>query len=147
MNLLSVLKPILQTVGTVTGIGVFKDAADAIGGDEMQKLPPETQAALEASLEKHEEAMRGFDTEDLKTVVSEAVAEIASPDKFTSRARPFCVYCAGVLTLSMGGAMMFGVRFDTGAMVTLMTPLWGNSMYYVYQRTQEKLAKSQTGTP
>lgn len=147
MNLLDILKPVLSTIGDITHIGIFNTAADAIGGDQMKALPPETQLALETALQKHEEAMRSLDIEELKTFISESLAEINSTDKYTSRARPTGVYAATIITAMMATGMLFGVKLDTGAIVVLLAPLWGSAGYYTFNRTKEKLATIRAQKP
>jgi len=140
MNLLSFLPGVLKTIGDITGIGIIKDAANALSPDQVKALPPDVQAQLQQAAMKHEEAMRAADLEDLKAFISESMAEINSADKYTSRARPTGVYAATLITTILAVGMLWGVKLDTGAVVTLMVPLWGSAAYYTSQRTAEKIA-------
>ena len=142
MNLLSLLPGVLKTVGKVLGIDVFGKAADALGS---LSLSPEQQLALQQALATHEEEMKRLGVDELKTVLSENIAMIASPDRFVSRARPFGLYTACVITAAMAVAEIFGVKIDTGAVVTLIAPMWGSAAWYSYNRTQEKIANLQNG--
>jgi len=141
MNFLDILKGALSIVGDLTGLDILKNASKAI-----ETIPVEKQAELQTALMAHQEAMAsveiqklGVENEALKIQISEALAMVNSGDKFTSRARPFGVYAASVVTMAMGGAMIFGVALDTGAIATLLTPLWGSAAYYTYNRTKEKV--------
>lgn len=140
MNLLGLIPDVLKTIGKITGIGIFNDAGDALAPEKVSALPPETQLALTTALQKHQEAMRGFDIEELKTYISESLAEINSTDKYTSRARPTGVYAATIITFLMAVGMLCGIKLDTSAVAELMLPLWGSAGYYTYSRTKEKLA-------
>jgi uncharacterized membrane protein len=142
VSLLSILPGALKAIGKVLGLDVFGKAADALGS---LSLSPEQQAALQQALQAHEEEMQRLSIEELKTVLSENLAEIASPDKFVSRARPFGLYTACVITAGMAVAEIFGVKIDTGAIVTLIAPMWGSAAWYSYNRTQEKIAAQGSG--
>lgn len=142
MNLLSLLPGVLRAVGKVVGIDVFGKAADTLSS---LSLSPEQQLALQQALASHEEAMKQLSVEELKTVLSENLAMIASPDKFVSRARPFGLYTACIITAGLAIAEIFGAKIDTGAAVTLIAPMWGSAAWYSYNRTQEKIANMQNG--
>lgn len=142
MNLLGLLPTILKAVGKVLGIDVVKQAGDALAGAQ---IPPEKQVELQLALAEHEEKLKALGIEELKTVLSENLAMIASPDKFVSRARPFGLYTACLITTGMAVAEIAGVKIDTGAIVTLIAPMWGSAAWYSYNRTQEKLANYKNG--
>src|SRR5512143_1720613 len=107
MNLLGLLPTILKAVGKVLGIDVVKQAGDALAG---AAIPPEKQVELQLALAAHEEKLKELGIEELKTVLSENLAMIASPDKFVSRARPFGLYTACLITTGMAVAEIAGVR-------------------------------------
>ena len=136
MNLFSLLPSILKTVGNVLGIGVVKDAGDALA---KAQLSPDQQAALQEAMLTHEKDMAQISLDELKTVMSESLAEIQSPDKFVSRARPTGLYFAYLGTLAIIVATIVGVKIDSGAIITLLAPMWGQAAWYSYNRTQEKL--------
>ena len=140
MNLLGFLPDVLKTIGKALPIPGLSAVIDAIAPDKIAQLPPETQLALTTGLQKHEEAMRNADLEELKTYISESLAEIGSSDKFTSRARPTGVYAATFITTALALGLLWGVKLDTGAVATLLVPLWGSAAYYTANRTKEKLA-------
>ncbi len=138
MGLLAGLLPtILKTVGKITGINLISDAGDAL---DKAQLTPEQKVALNTALAEHEEKMAQVDLETLKTVMSESLAEIESPDKFVARARPTGLYVAYVGTLGIIVATIFGVKIDSGALITLLAPMWGQAAWYTQKRTQEKVA-------
>ena len=134
--LLGLLPKLIKTAAGILGVDSVKDVVDTL---QNNKLTPEQRVALETALQQHEKEMRALDIEELKTVMSESLAEIQSTDKFTSRARPFGVYTACAITAALAVAMMFGVKLDTGAIITLIAPLWGQTAWYTYKRTQEKM--------
>ena len=142
MNLLGLLPNVLKAVGKILGIDVVKQAGDALAG---ATLSPEQQVAVQQALAEHEEKLKELGIEELKTVLSENLAMIASPDKFVSRARPFGLYTACLITTGMAVAEIAGVKIDTGAIVTLIAPMWGSAACYSYNRTQEKLANFKNG--
>ncbi len=134
--LAGLLPTILKTVGKITGIGIVSDAGDAL---QKAQLTPEQQIALNAALAEHEEKMAQISLDQLKTVMSESLAEIESPDKFVARARPAGLYIAYVGTLAIIAAEIAGVKLDSGAIITLLAPMWGQAAWYTQKRTQEKL--------
>src|SRR5947207_1593768 len=77
--------------GSVHGIHAVTEAGNALAATQ---LTPEQSVALQTALAQHEEAMARVSLEELKTVMSESLAEIESPDKYTSRARPTGLYIA-----------------------------------------------------
>ena len=85
MNLFSLLPSILKAVGSVLGIGVVKDAGAALAAAQIS---PEQQVALQEALLVHEKEMAQINLDTLKSLLSESLAEIQSPDKFVARARP-----------------------------------------------------------
>jgi hypothetical protein len=123
-------------VGSVLGIGVVKDAGDALS---KAQLSPDQQAALQEALLTHEQAMAQINLDEFKTVMGESLAEIQSPDKFVARARPAGLYVAYVGSLALIIATIVGVKIDSGAIITLLAPMWGQAAWYSYNRTQEKL--------
>jgi hypothetical protein len=142
MNLLGLLPKVLAVIAKVTGLDVVKQAGEALAGAQ---LSPEKQAELQEALATHEEKLKELGIEELKAVMSESLAEINSSDKFTSRARPFGVYVACVITAALAVAEIAGVKLDTGAVVTLIAPLWGQTAWYTYQRTREKMNGNGSG--
>ena len=143
MNLFSLLPGILKTVGNALGIGIFKDAASTL---EKVQLTPEQQVALQTALAVHEEAMAHIRLDELKTVMSESLAEIQSSDKFVARARPAGLYLAYLVSLGLAGAMIAGIKLDPTAILTLCGPMYGAAGVYVYQRSQEKIAQLANGS-
>jgi len=138
MNPLSIVTGLLGKIADKTGFKPLQDVLHFLSGDNISKLPPEQQAAIQEALMQHEKDMRSLDIEELKAFMSESLAEIQSPDKFVSRSRPTQVYIAGGITAALAIGMLFGVKLDTGAIVTLLAPLWGNAMWYTKNRTDEK---------
>src|SRR6266480_1088108 len=105
--LLGLLPSILRTVASITGLAPVKEAAEALANAQ---LSPEKQEELQEALLRHEQAMKALSNDELKTVVSESLALIASPDKFTSRARPFGLYTFYAASLAAVLAVVFGVK-------------------------------------
>lgn len=135
MGILDLLPGILKVAGKFLGIGdKVKEVADAIQG-----APPEVRAQIAHDLQEHEAAMKALSIEELRTVMSTELAMIASPDKYVARARPTMLYVAGLITAGMAVGMLAGVKLDTGAVVTLLGPLWGNAAWYTWNRTKEKM--------
>ena len=135
MNLLSLLPGVLKTAAKLLGLDI-ESAAKAIVGET---LTPEQQVTLENGLRAHEEEMQRLSIEELKTVMSEGMAMIASPDKYVSRARPTGLYIFYGVSASIAIGMLFGVKIDPTAILTILGPLAGVGGTYVYQRTREKL--------
>lgn len=134
--LLGLIPGILRTIASITGLSPVKEAADAI---QNAQIPPEKLAELQEALQRHELAMKALSVEELKTAVSESVAMISSSDKFVSRARPTGLYAAYIVSAALGAALIFGVKVDATAILTLMGPMYGAASVYVYSRTKEKL--------
>lgn len=141
--LFGLLPGILKTVGNVLGIGVVKDAGEALAAAQ---LSPDQQVALTTALQAHEAQMAQISLDQLKTVMSESLAEIQSPDKYVARARPTGLYFAYLGTLAIIVATIAGIKIDSGAIITLMAPMWGQAAWYSYNRTQEKLGANGNGT-
>lgn len=137
MNLLALLPTVLKGVGKVLGLNVFNDAATAL---QNATLTPEQQTALQSELAKHEEAMAQINLDALRTIMSESIAEIQSSDKYVARARPTGLYIFYGVSATIAVGMLFGVKIDPAAILTILGPLAGVGGTYVYQRTQEKKA-------
>lgn len=104
-----------------------------------------------------EEAVHAFNikleelsNDAFRGLVSLELAALKSPDKYVRRARPTGLYIAyavtGVLALTQSVMLIIAavngadpIWMDTGAVATLLLPLYGNAAYYQYNRTQEKL--------
>lgn len=137
MNLLALIPGVLKTLGGVLGIGdKVKAVTDAI---ESAQGSPELRAQLEQSLRAHEEEMQRLSIEELKAIMSESMAMIASPDKFVSRARPTGLYFFYGVSTAIAVGMLFGIKIDPTAILTIIGPLAGVGGTYVVQRTREKL--------
>ena len=136
MNFISLLPRILQTVGSVLGMNVVKDAGAALASFQMT---PEQQVALQAAMLQHEEAMQRLSIEEMKTAMSESMAMIASPDKFVSRARPLGLYIFYLVSAGLAASMIFGSKIDPTAILTILGPLAGVGGTYTWMRTKEKL--------
>lgn len=135
MNILSLLPGVLKTAAKVLGVDI-EGAAKAIVGNT---LTSEQQASLTAGLREHEEEMKRLSIEELKVLMSEGMAMIASPDKYVSRARPTGLYIFYGVSAAIAIGMLFGVKIDPTAVLTILAPLAGVGGTYVYQRTREKL--------
>ena len=147
--IISLLPKLLKAVASITGLDKLADAGNLL---ETAQIPPEKQAELELATLEFKKEMRGFDLEEVKQMVNESVAMITSPDKYTSRARPTMLYAATAITsflvIVVGVTIFKAVHIDLGAIgaiVSLMTPLWGAGGFYIYKRTQEKLNGSNDG--
>lgn len=137
MNLLSLLPGALKAIGGLLGIGdKVKAVTDAL---EASEGSPELRAQLQQALHAHEAQMAQIKLEELKTVMSESLAEIQSSDKYVARARPTGLYFAYVLTALMVISQIGGAKLDTGFISTIMVPLWGQAAWYSYNRTKEKM--------
>jgi len=134
--LLGLIPGILRTIASITGLSPVKEAADAI---QNAQLSPEKLAELQEALQRHELAMKALSVDELKTAVSESVAMITSPDKYVSRARPSGLYAAYAISTALAVALVFGVKIDAAAILTLMGPMYGAASVYVWRRTSEKL--------
>lgn len=137
MNLKEILGDVVGVVGDVLHVDIIKQAGNAIKGHDTT---PEELAKLDTALQQFQLAMRDKDIEELKLTISESIAEISSADKFVARARPFGLYCASILTIAVGVALICGRVIDTGAIVTVIGPMWMQGAWYTYNRTKEKLA-------
>ena len=126
-------KVLSAAADVIPGGSVLKDAAALLGSGTQ--LTPEQQLALQTEVDKHESDM-------LSALNAESIAEVQSPDKYVARARPTGLYIAYLCTLGMVGALVAGAKLDTGAMLTLLGPCWGQTAWYTYQRTQEKKANA-----
>ena len=138
MNIFSILPAVLKTVGSVLGLNVVKDAGAALAAAQ---LSPEKAAELQEALLVHEQAMAQISLDELKTVISESVAEIQSPDKYVARARPTGLYILYGVSGAIAIGMLLGVKLDPTAVLTVLAPLAGVGGTYVYQRSQEKIAQ------
>lgn len=135
MNLLSILPGVLKTAAKLLGVDI-EGAAKAIVGET---LTPEQQVIVEQGLRAHEEEMKRLSIEELKAAMSEGMAMIASPDKYVSRARPTGLYIFYGVSAAIAVGMLFGVKIDPTAVLTILGPLAGVGGTYVYNRTREKL--------
>lgn len=134
--LLSLIPKIIKTAAGILGVDSVKDVVDAIEG---HKLTPEQQLALETATQQYSIEMRQLDIDELKAMLSESLAEIQSTDKFVSRARPTGLYIFYAVSAGIAVGMLFGVKIDPTAVLTILGPLAGVGGTYVYKRTQEKL--------
>lgn len=135
MGILDLLPGVLKVAGKLLGIGdKVTEVVAALDG-----APPEVRAQLAKDLQVHEQAMKALSIDELRTVMSTELAMIASPDKYVARARPTMLYVAGLITAAMACGMLAGVKLDTGGVVTLLGPLWGNAAWYTWNRTKEKM--------
>lgn len=142
MNLLKLLPRLLGTAAKALGVDI-DSAVRAIVGEQ---LTPEQQVALQTALAQHEREMKALSVEEMKIAVSESIAMIGSSDRFVSRARPVMLYAATAITCLLCCAVGYALVTNTtielgavGAIVSLMTPLWGAGGYYIHSRTKEKL--------
>lgn len=135
MGILDLLGPILKVAGKVLGIGdKVKEVADAIEG-----APPEVRAKIAADLQQHEQALKALSIEEMRVAMSESIAMVQSSDKYVSRARPTGLYIFYLVSAAIAVGMLFGVRIDSTAVLTILGPLAGVGGTYVYNRTREKL--------
>lgn len=144
MDIKSILGDVLGVAGKVTGIGLLNDAASALKGADIS---PEKQAEIRDSLFHHEEVIAAIESGNLKIGADETIAMISSSDKWTSRARPTAIYAATGITVMIGVALCWclvnKIAVDMGAIgaiLSLLTPLWTNSIWYTNSRTKEKIA-------
>lgn len=143
MGLLSILPGALKAIGGLLGIGdKVKAVTDAIEGAAGT---PELRAQLQTALQSHEEEMKRLSIEELKAVMSESIAMVQSPDKYVSRARPTGLYIFYGVSAAIAIGMLFGVKIDPTAILTILGPLAGVGGAYVYNRTREKLNGSAHG--
>lgn len=134
--LLSLLPGVLKAVGKILGIGKLDEAASAL---ENAQISPEKQAELQQALIEQTKALRTLDIEELRTMMTEAIAEIQSPDKYVARARPTGLYIFYVCTAAVVTATILGVKIDPVATLTMLSPLAGVGGLYTYRRTTEKM--------
>lgn len=134
--LLGLIPKIIKTAASILGVDSVKDVIDAIEG---HKLTPEQQLALETATLEYQKDMRALDIEELKALLSEPLAMLASSDKFVSRARPTGLYIFYAVSSAIAIGMLFGVKIDPTAVLTILGPLAGVGGTYVYKRTQEKM--------
>lgn len=134
-GVLSFLPKLLNTAAdAIPGAGILRDAATLLS-NAGPTLTPEQQLALQTEMDKHEADM-------LSALNAESIAEIQSPDKYVARARPTGLYIAYACTLGMVTALVLGIKLDTGAMITLLAPCWGQAAWYTANRTKEKIANA-----
>ena len=134
--LLKVLPKVLQTIGKIIGVDIFSQAGEVLSNIQVT---PEQEQELQKALMEHEKALRQFDLEEVKTAMTESLAMIQSEDKFVSRARPTGLYIAYACTAALTIALIFQVKIDPVAVLTLMGPLFGAQGLYIYNRTKEKM--------
>lgn len=136
MNLFKLLPGVLRAVAKIIGIDSVDKAAAAL---EQAQLTPEQQAAVEQALIAQTVSIRQLDVEELKTVMSESIAEIQSADKYVARARPTGLYLFYLATFATVVAEIAGVKIDPTVILATLGPLGGVGGTYVYRRTTEKL--------
>lgn len=135
--LLGLLPKLIKIVGKVTGNDKITEAGDALAGTA---LTPEQNVQLQIALSEHAVELAKVGADELKALISEAIAATQSEDPWVRRARPMGLYCAYLVTMVLVGAMIFEVKLDTGAIATLIVPLFGNAAWYTHNRTKEKIA-------
>lgn len=136
MSLLGLLPGVLKTIGRVLGLGAATEVGKAL---ENLQIPPEKQAELRLALLSHEADMKQLNIDEMKQAMSESLAMIQSSDKFVSRARPTGLYIFYTISAALAIGMIFGVKIDPAAILTILSPLAGVGGLYVYKRTQEKV--------
>lgn len=135
MGILDLLGPVLKIAGKALGLGgKVQEVVDAIEG-----APPEVRAKLAADLQQHEQALKALSIEEMRVAMSESIAMVQSEDKFVARARPTGLYIFYVVSAAIAIGMLFGVKIDPTAVLTILGPLAGVGGTYVYNRTREKL--------
>lgn len=134
--LLGLIPKIIKAAAGILGVDSVKDVVDAIEGN---KLTTDQRVALDAAAKQYEVEMRQIDTEQMKQFVSEAVAEITSPDKYTSRARPTGLYMAYALSLLVAIAMIAKIPIDRALIAEIILPMYSAAGYYMFLRTKEKM--------
>jgi len=134
--IIGIAAKIIKAAAGVLGVDSVKDVVDAIQGG---KLTPEQRLAIETATDEHEKEMRQLDLDELKVFMSESLAEIQSSDKYVSRARPTGLYIFYAVSAAISVGMLFGVKIDPTAVLTILGPLAGVGGTYVYQRTKEKM--------
>ena len=136
MNIFSIIPGVLKAIGKITGLDIVNKAADALS---TAQLTPEQQADLQKALIAETVQLRQLDIDELKTVMSESIAEIQSADKYVSRARPTGLYLFYLATFAITIALVLGVKVDSTAILATLGPLGGVGGTYVFRRTTEKL--------
>jgi len=144
--------PISLITGAVSaGAKLVKEItgfADKISttAEEKMTLVNSAQAAVHAFNIKLEELSNNA----FQSLVDLELAAIRSEDRYVRRARPTGLYIAytvtGLLAVVQSALLIIAavkgapvVLIDTGVIVTMLLPLYGNAAYYQYNRTQEKL--------
>ena len=130
------LPKVIKAAASILGVDSVKDVVDAI---ENNKLTPEQRVKIAEMAASHEEELRRLDIDEMKSAMSEYIAMISSSDKYVSRARPTGLYIFYTVSAALAVAMMFGVKLDPTAILTLLSPLAGVGGLYVYKRTSEKM--------
>lgn len=133
--ILKLLPGLLKTAAKALGIDI-ESAAKAIVGEQFT---PEQQIALDAALKQHEAEMFQLGIEEMKVAMSESLAMIQSTDKYVARARPTGLYIFYAVSAALAIGMLFGIKVDPTAVLTILGPLGGVGGMYVYKRTTEKL--------
>lgn len=134
--LLGVLPKILQAAAKILGLDKVSDVVDAL---TKNSLTPEQQVALDAAAKEYSKDMRQLDIEEMKAVMSEAIAMIESPDKYVARARPTGLYVAYAATTALCIAAILNLPLDRTLILELILPLYGAQGYYMHLRTKEKM--------
>lgn len=127
--LISLIPKIVKTAGKVLGIDSLGDIVDAL---DKNRMTPEQRIALDAAMKEHEKEMLGL-------VLSETNLMIQSDDKYVKRARPTGLYVAYAISIGLSVALIFGVKVDAAAILTICAPLYGAQGYYMHLRTKEKM--------
>src|SRR2546425_12979333 len=82
----------------------------------MIRRPPRSTlfpyTTLFRSLLVHEKEMAQINLDTLKSLLSESLAEIQSPDKYVARARPTGLYIFYLVSAAIAIGMLFGVKID-----------------------------------
>ena len=144
--------PISLITGAVSaGAKLVKEItgfADQISttAEEKMTLVNNAQEAVHAFNIKLEE----LSNDAFKGLVSLELAALQSGDKYVRRARPTGLYIAytvtGLLALVQSALLILAavqntdvIWIDSGAIATMLLPLYGNAAWYVYNRTKEKM--------
>ena len=131
-------------VGSITGL-----IDEVSTTDEEKRVLINSAAKIAADFELK---MEGLSNNALQAIVSLELAATKSEDKYVRRARPTGLYIAyavtGILALTQTALLIIAVIqgtepiwLDTGAIATLLIPLYGNAMWYTHNRTKEKVEK------
>lgn len=127
-----VLRTAASVVGINVGGNVLEEAAKVL--ERVQDTPE-----MRVALREHEQEMKKLANEEMQIANQEALAMIASEDKFVSRARPTGLYLFYVAAISLVIAHIFGKTIDPTFVWSVLAPLAGTGGLYVWKRTQEKL--------